>query len=84
MRLTQSNRYWLILPITVLLTASCAAYYQPITRTYGYTEQAIQENEFTVSFVGNPYAMSVEKALLFTLYRCAEITLEAGYDYFET
>ncbi len=77
------NRFRFLLPVAILFMASCAAYYKPLIRSYGYSETPLSETEVLVSYIGNPYAISVEIARIYTLYRCAEITLERGFDYFE-
>lgn len=48
---------------------------------YGYSEQQIEQNRFSVAFSGNSLTerQSVET---FLLYRAAELTREQGYDYF--
>ena len=75
-----------VLPMALLATltlAGCATTtpYQPVTDGYGYTEQRIEKNRYRVSFFGNSRTpkQTVENYLL---YRAAELTLQAGYDYF--
>ena len=66
-----------------VLLSGCATAtpYQPMTNGYGYSEQKIESNRFRVSFAGNSQTprQTVENYLL---YRAAELTLQAGYDYF--
>jgi len=55
--------------------------YQPADGGFGYSEQQIEANRYRVSFAGNsatPRA-TVENLLL---YRAAELTVQAGHDYF--
>jgi len=63
--------------------AACATVtpYQRADRGYGYSEQRIEQNRYRVTFAGNANTprQTVENYLL---YRAAELTLEAGYDYF--
>ncbi|HEX4896363.1 MAG TPA: hypothetical protein VFV11_08555 [Solimonas sp.] len=74
-------------PLLALLIAgslsACATVtpYQPVKAGQGYSEQRIEQNRYRVSFVGNSLTPreTVENYLLF---RAAELTLDAGYDYF--
>jgi hypothetical protein len=65
----------------ILLEAGCATPYQSRGLTGGYSDQQIDENTFNVEYQGNGYTrrQKVEMALL---RRCAELTLEHGFDYF--
>ena len=47
----------------------------------GYEEVQVDGNTFRVNFQGNGHT-SKETVERYTLYRCAELTLERGYDYF--
>jgi hypothetical protein len=65
-----------------LLLAGCMTGYQPHGMTGGHQERKLDEDMYHVSFHGNgntPRAV----VLKYFLYRCAELTLERGYDYFE-
>lgn len=64
-----------------LFLQSCSTPYQLIGLRGGYSEIQLDENVFKVSFSGNGYT-SRERATDFTLLRCAEITLEKGFEYF--
>ena len=74
-------RGWVSLLVTL---AACSTPYQRqglhIPRG-GYAESRIDANTYYVEFKGNGYTprQTVET---FLLYRCAELTTEAGYDYF--
>ena len=83
MNRSRNYRFWILCLAALLLSGACTAYYQPLRRIYGYSEKAVGENEFVVKYAGNPYGISVERARSYTLYRCAEITVEKGFDYFE-
>ncbi len=65
------------------LLAGCATAtpYQPIDNGYGYDEQRIEQNRYRIRFSGNARTpkQTVENYLLF---RAAELTLQAGFDYF--
>ena len=70
----------------ILLTAAllgCAkpALYQPMQDEVGYGQQQLEENRYKVWFAGNR-ATPRETVENYVLYRCAELTLEKGYDYF--
>jgi hypothetical protein len=72
--------------ITVILTAialliSCATPYQPKSFMGGYTDSRIDSNTARVTFYGNGHTSreTVENDML---YRCAQVTLNDGYDYF--
>ncbi|WP_051362317.1 CC0125/CC1285 family lipoprotein [Solimonas soli] len=68
---------------TAVALAACATAtpYQPADHGYGYSEQRIEQNRYRVTFAGNSDTprQTVENYLL---YRAAELTLQAGYDYF--
>lgn len=68
--------------LAALLFAGCMSAYQPRGMTGGYEEQKLDEDMYRVSFQGNgntPRGV----VLKYFLYRCAELTLERGYVYFE-
>ena len=75
----------MILTIATLLQ-SCAADYQP-AQTYGgfpvsgYTDARIDANTAVVNFDGNRFT-SPSTLRAYLLYRCAQVTIENGYDYF--
>jgi len=61
--------------------AACATPYQSKGMRGGYSEARLDANTFELSFRGNGYTHRdrIEQMLL---YRCAEVTLESGFDYF--
>jgi len=69
--------------VAVVVLIGCATRYQKSGATGGYSDAQIDANTFLVEFRGNGYTsrQTVEKYLLF---RCAEVTAEAGYDFFIT
>jgi hypothetical protein len=72
-----------LLILTFIVLTSCATPYRPCgSSSYGYKDKIIQEGIYTVSFHGdeNTSKKSVDKMCLL---RCAELTLEKGYKYFE-
>src|SRR5690349_6988649 len=67
----------------VLAACSTPTPYQPATseRGDGYTTQQIESNRFRISFRGNSVT-SRQTVDTYMLYRAAEVTLQAGGDYF--
>jgi hypothetical protein len=68
---------------TCLALAACASPtpYRPADDTYGYTDQQIEPDRYSVSFFGNSRT-SRDMVESFVLYRAAELTLKAGDDWF--
>jgi hypothetical protein len=73
----------LVLIVLTAALAGCAkpALYQPLHDDVGYGEQQLESNRYRVWFAGNS-ATPREVVEDYVLYRCAELTLEKGYDYF--
>lgn len=63
------------------LLMSCATAYQPVGFTGGYSDQRLDDNTAQVSFRGNGFT-APETVHSYLLRRCAEITLQNGYNYF--
>ncbi len=63
------------------LVPACATGYQASGFGGGYSETALAENVFQVSFRGNGYS-SAERVADLSLLRCAELCLERGYAHF--
>ncbi len=65
----------------VIILSGCATPYQSKRFSGGYTDSRIDANTVRVSFYGNGHTTreTVENDML---YRCAEVTLQDGYDYF--
>jgi hypothetical protein len=74
------KRLYLIL-VSALFMVGCATGYHPGGLTGGYSDIAISENVFQVSFAGNGYT-SAGQASDFALLRCAELALDHGFSYF--
>ena len=73
---------WAMVVCGIVITlAGCATPYQKSGFRGGYSDVQIDGNTFSVEFRGNGYTrrQTVETYLL---YRCAQFTTEAGYDYF--
>jgi len=77
----QSRRLFMAIAVSSMFTYGCATHYKPHGITGGYSEVQLQEDMFDVNFRGNAYTSreAVEKMLI---YRCAELTIENGFDYF--
>jgi hypothetical protein len=69
--------------LIVLALAACAqpTPYQPARDGYGFTQQRIEDNRYRIVFTGNSLT-PLQVVEDYMLYRAAEITLQAGYDYF--
>jgi hypothetical protein len=63
------------------LFVGCATTYQPVGFTGGYTDQRLDDNTVQVSFRGNGFT-APETVHTYLLRRCAELTLQDGYNYF--
>ncbi len=73
-------KFSIILTLSLLLN-DCTTPYQPRGFLGGYSDSRIDSNTVRVSFYGNGHT-SQEKVENSMLYRCAEVTLQDGYDYF--
>jgi hypothetical protein len=67
--------------LLILFFTFCSTAYGPKGLSGGYFESQISENEYQVSFKGNQHT-SLYDTNASLLYRCAELTLEKGYEYF--
>ena len=67
--------------LAMFIIFGCATPYQRSGFRGGYSDFRIDSNTFKVQFKGNAYTPR-ETVEIYALYRCAEVTLEAGYDYF--
>lgn len=82
-------RRGLMLAAAAALTLSACATatpYQPASKAtagYGYSEQRVEADRWQVSFAGNSVTtrQTVES---YMLYRAAQLTLNSGYDWFQT
>ncbi len=67
------------------LLAACATStpYQPASspRSYGFSDQKIEENRYRLTFRGNS-STDRETVENFLLFRAAELTIQNGYDHF--
>ncbi len=71
----------------VALVAGCATptVYGPaeLGNGFGYRDLQLEQNRYRVSFSGNSLT-DLRTVETFLLYRASELTLERGYDWFET
>ena len=74
-------RACLFLLITATLIVGCATPYQSKSLTGGYVDSEISEDIVEIVFWANPFT-STEKAADFAMYRCVEVTLLGGSNYF--
>jgi hypothetical protein len=65
----------------LFLSTGCSTPYQPDGLGGGYSDNRIDSTTESVEFRGNGYT-SKRKVEMYLLYRCAEVTRDAGYDYF--
>jgi hypothetical protein len=68
--------------LLVAALSACASGYHDATLTGGFQEKRLSSTSWWVGFAGNGYT-TAETVQSYWLYRCAEITLEQGYDGFE-
>ena len=69
--------------LLLLLTVSgCATAYQSTSFTGGHSEKQLEKNIWRVAFHGNGYT-NKETVQTYWLYRCAQMTIEKGFDGFE-
>jgi hypothetical protein len=79
----------MILAAAAALTLSACATatpYQPASKAtagYGYSEQRIEADRWQVTFAGNSVT-SRQRVESYMLYRAAQLTLNSGYDWFDT
>ena len=69
--------------LAVLTCAGCVSPtpYQPRDGSDGYSDVRVDANTFHVAFKGNT-ATPRQTVETYLLYRCAEVTADAGFDYF--
>lgn len=64
-----------------LVTAGCATPYQHAWLGGGFTDQKLDNQTYHVQFVGNGFTTR-DMVHKYFMYRCAELTQQAGYKYF--
>lgn len=71
-----------VVTLLVLAASGCATGYGARGLTGGYSDERIDDTHHLVKFNGNGYA-SKERVWNFWFYRCAELTAEKGFAYFD-
>ena len=71
----------MVLWVMAIALAGCATPYQKNGFRGGYSDVQLDSNTFNVEFRGNGYTRR-QTVEIYLLYRCAQLTAEAGYDYF--
>lgn len=72
----------LVIFLFLISLISCSTPYQSLGKMGGYSDSLINAKTAKVSFYGNVYT-SNQKVADGMLYRCAEVTLQNNFDYFE-
>ena len=67
--------------VAMMLLGGCATPYQSVGATGGYIDRKIDDQTYYVQFSGNGYT-SRDKVHKYFMYRCAELTKQAGFKYF--
>lgn len=66
-----------------LALAACTTPYQPKGSMGGFTDRKLGAGHYSVEFTGNGHTSAALVANMF-LYRCAELTVQDGYDVFRS
>lgn len=67
--------------LAIVSLAGCVTPYQPAGQTGGYVDRKIDDQTYHVQFTGNSYTPR-DKIHKYFMYRCAELTRQAGFKYF--
>ena len=67
--------------VFLVMLTSCSTSYGKKGVAGGYTDRQIDSNTFIVHYAANQYT-APDLLEAYTVYRCAEITLQQGCDYF--
>src|SRR5690348_9692961 len=78
MRRTTMVVVWVL---CVAVFSGCATQYGASGITGGYKDTKVDETHYIVEFNGNGYA-SKQRVHFFWLYRCSELTVQKGYEFF--
>lgn len=81
-RILITRRLVSVLACSALLLAACTTPYQRHGLAGGYSEKKLDTGIYQVAFSGNGYT-SRDTVYRSWLYRCAEITVQQGYDWFK-
>lgn len=82
-----SMRKWIVAGAVAVIGMGCAAPTPYVASQtggwgYGYSDQKIETDRYRVAFAGNAVT-DLKTVENYVLYRAAELTLQAGYDWFE-
>jgi len=72
---------YLVLLLTAFMFMGCTTVYGPNGFTGGYKERKLDEDRYIVSFFGNGNTPE-HQVWNYWIYRCAELTIEKGYELF--
>lgn len=75
------KRLIIIFVSLIVLSGCISTPYQKLADLGGYTDRQLDNNTYRIEFKGNGYTR-LETVDIYLLYRCAELTIEKGYDYF--
>jgi hypothetical protein len=73
---------WIANAVAAMALCGCVSAYAPSSISGGFDQRQVSEVVWRISYFGNAYT-SVETVQTYWLYRCAEITLEQGYNGFQ-
>lgn len=77
----QKKAMWFFAGAMLLLLHGCATGYYKRGLTGGYHEVRVDDTHYVVSFDGNGFATK-DRVWYFWIYRCAELTRQKGYVFF--
>src|SRR5689334_4498131 len=75
-------RHTVLATLVALAATGCATGYGARGLTGGYSDSRVDDTHYLVTFNGNGHA-SKERVWNFWFYRCAELTTERGFAYFD-
>jgi len=75
--------YLALVTVSIFISSCLPTPYQRLKWDEGYTETQLDSNVYKVIFKSNRYT-EIDMNSDFLLLRCAEVTLENGYNYFIT
>lgn len=70
-----------LIAVAVVAIVGCATPYQRQGFTGGFDEYPLAADTYTITFKGNAYT-SADRVQMYLHFRCAELTLETGYNSF--
>lgn len=76
------NNKWLMALVVAFFIAGCAVPYQKEGFYGGYSDVPLGGNTVRVTYEGDGRDIKDANIFNYLLYRCAEVTVEKGFDYF--